>query len=351
MSRSEREKMADRLNAGQGDAKLGVHCLSEFVYCPRAGLCLHEQDQEYVDPADTPNLGYLPIYERAELERSLKAILDQFWGILAAGTLAVSACGLMAWLTGWAILGWLACGVGGVTIWALVNRGRWALVTYGYLQLWQGAEAKLPDPDSTAIEEIHWCELRAAGFTLDAPSAMYAQKEWNFGGKPWRILRLADLRIPVFLHRTDWKGVHDQHIVRMAAYCRLVEAEEGFRSPYGIIVQARSYRAWVFPNTARSQKMFVEALLEARRIVRASEEVDGRPLVPAGGAFCRPCPAGKPKAYSRGKKFLRHKREIDVSPAFTRGRTAFHSHCGDRFRWVPPHDGLPAWHPARWRPS
>ena len=52
MSRESEDADVDRLAADRNDPDLTVHQLSEFVFCPRAGLCLYEQDREYHEEED-----------------------------------------------------------------------------------------------------------------------------------------------------------------------------------------------------------------------------------------------------------------------------------------------------------
>jgi hypothetical protein len=62
-----------------------VHALSEFKFCPRAGLCLYEQEDDDDRRDQGVDVSYLPIFEQAELEQTLKAYSTEFWGWLLAG--------------------------------------------------------------------------------------------------------------------------------------------------------------------------------------------------------------------------------------------------------------------------
>lgn len=322
----------DGLEARNDDAKLGVHCLSEFVFCPRAGLCLYEQDEEFVEREERGTGGYLPIYDQVELQRNLKAVLGQFWTVLVAGNTAAFVCAVIAWYTGRASI-WIAAGVVfSATILVLIDRGYRVFVVTQYLKIWKDARPRLPDPDSPRTQDVHWCELMAAGFAAVEPMEPYVWDAWKLGGKPWRVLQHGDLRIPVFLHRTKWKGLFPQHFVRMTAYCRLLEVREGFRSPYGVILQSGSYAAVAIPNNSRSREALREALTKARSAIRDSEQANEFPPVPGNGAVCSECHLGRPRPFWKGQQFLRHQSPL---PAIVTSRR--HSHCGDRFRWVPPH--------------
>jgi hypothetical protein len=332
-----RDSLSDPMAANPDDPKLGVYCLTEFVFCPRAGLCTHEQEKEYLEEEPHANVYYLPIHDRAELERTLKSLFEQFWRIVLGGIIATVLCGVVAWVTGLTILGILAMVVAIVTVVALVERGFWAFRVTQYLAIWKRAEPRLPDPDTTKTQEIHWCELLAAGVTLREPQAPFTHDPWKFGGKPWKVLEYGDLRIPVFLHKADWKGLFPQHFVRMVAYCQLLEACEGFRSPYGVIVRKDTFAAMTVPNSAKSQEDFRRALARARESVQEAEESNYFPPVSGEATVCRDCHYGQPRVYRRGKEFLRYGKPIPVHSLPGPGRKKYHSHCGDRFRWTPPH--------------
>ena len=342
MATEEHNQAPDRLVAKDDDPRLGVHELSEFAFCPRAGLCMHEQDDEPEPRDDDPDTSYLPIYERDELERSLKALLIQFWSVVFGGVVATVASAFVAWLTTIVVL-WIATiAIVVVAVAAAVDRGSWAFKAWQYLAIWKEAEGSMPDPDSTKTQDIHWCELLAAGGTLFEPPAPYYHDAWKLGGSPWRVLQYGDLRIPVFRYGRDWEGLFPQHFVRMAAYCHLLEAREGYRSPYGVILQGRTYAATVVPNSPKSKKAFWRALAEVRETIRASEETNAFPPVGGPGNVCRSCRFGEPVRYKRGRIFMRHAGPIPVATARGYDGWEYHTHCGDRFRWSPKHDAVVA---------
>ena len=82
MSEFHANETHDPLTARDGDPHLTVHALSEFVFCPRAGLCIHEQDGEYEERERRADTSYLPIYFRDSLERELKRLLTRIWNVL-----------------------------------------------------------------------------------------------------------------------------------------------------------------------------------------------------------------------------------------------------------------------------
>ena len=90
-------------------AALRVYVLTEFVYCPRAGICAHETERDEED--DSPPLSFFsfnPLYTIPEIETALqRALTEMTWYIAVAAFSAV----LAAWLTLWidklvGIAGW-----------------------------------------------------------------------------------------------------------------------------------------------------------------------------------------------------------------------------------------------------
>jgi len=338
MSAANRIGPNDPLQARPDDAELSVYVLTEFVFCPRAGLCTHEQPKEIDDPDGKPSANYLPIHDPTELELMLKETLRQLFNIFLGGGAATLLLALMGWLSGWLVLWGIAAGAGLLTAYALYDRFTWIVTMRAHLKIWKAALPQLPDPESAKIQYVHWCELLAAGFMLTEPKNAYNHIPWRLGGKPWRLLEHGELRIPVFMPGRPWKDLFPQHFVRMAAYCRLIEACEGFKSPYGVIVMPDSFQAIIVPCTAKSREDFEQALYRSRKIIREAEEQNARPYMPNGGTLCRECPHGEPRVFRNGKPFMRG--DMPLVPKITPGRNGkkYHSLCGDRFQETPPHE-------------
>ena len=123
----------------------------------------------------------------------------------------------------------------------------------------------------------------------------------------------------------------------MAAYCYLLEQNEGFRVPYGVVLVSGTFLAVTVPNTARSQQRFRQVLLEARQAVRDAGEMNEFPQVPADGRFCSRCHLGVPLPARKRTEYLKHGVPIPVNRNPDQRGEAYHSHSGDRFRWIPPH--------------
>ena len=328
----------DPLAADADDPRLSVHGLSEFAFCPRAGLCLYEQDHEDDEPGDDPDLYFLPIHEPIELELVLERLTRQLMWIVAGGLGSFVLLLVAAWYVGWISLwGAAAAATLLLTAWGIYDRGYWIYTAQRQLEMWQDATPRMPDADAPRIQEVDWRDLIASEVTLVRPPAAYEHPQWKLGGTPWRVLEHGDLRIPVFKARRPWKDLFRQHFVRMAAYCHLLEFSEGFRSPYGVIVKGETFAAVTVPNTPRTQAIFREALLAARRTICDAEEVNRSPPGPEGDGFCRECHLGWPVRLRPGERYLRHGAPMEPKPVVDGRKTQYHSHCGDRFRWIPPH--------------
>jgi len=338
MAQSPNEQPDDPMAAVDGDPWLSVHGLSEFVFCPRAGLCLYEQDhEEDGEPEADPDVYFLPIHEPRELELLLETMMRRFLWILFGGLGVFVLLVAAGWFTGWLAV-WLVAGATLLlTAWGLYDSGYWVYTAQRQLELWQQATPKMPDADSPKIQDVDWRDLLASEATVSEPPAAYRDIDWRLGGKPWRVLEYGNLRIPVFKPRQPWKDLYPQHIVRMVAYCHVLSVAVGARSPYGVIIKGETFAAVTVPNTPQTRAMFHEALLAARQTIRRSEELNERPAGPANSEFCRTCPFGCPVRLRPELRYLRHGRPIEPKVVRDHRKREYHSHCGDRFRTIPPH--------------
>jgi len=174
--------------------------------------------------------------------------------------------------------------------------------------------------------------------SLTRPKIPYDDWQCRLGGSPWRVLRFRDISIPVFRYHGDSDKLHRQHFVRMAAYCHLLEKREECRSPYGIVLWHGTYRAVTVPNNPYSRRMFRDVLSLARSCIRDSERDDPILPEPPPESFCWACPLGRPSEYEPGQYFLKHQHPMIPNKCRTPDGRQYHSHCGDRFGWIPPHE-------------
>ena len=207
-----------------------------------------------------------------------------------------------------------------------------------------------PDQDLQKEQPVNWWELLKSGFesisyrSSQDDRGTLRDEKWKLAGRPWRVLRRGDLRIPVFLMRRG-NSLYPQHSARMAAYCHLLERCEGGKSPYGVILyttylfrKTEIYDGIAIPNAPSTRKRFHNALLEARRIITTESQSNSKQSMPKHTAACLSCPYGKPILYQQGKTDTQlNGVKLPAFLATDDDQMDYHSVCGDRFRWLPPH--------------
>ncbi len=220
---------------------LGVHVLSEFTFCPRAGLIA--MGQERTDWGDDywlrPNLDYRPSYALYELRRETVA------ACLLSATLGI---GLVVVLAGCV---WLLIHdnnlplVGGVLLLLVlaVPLSRNLARLTALMSQWKRIHSltpREPDPTVAVPQPVIWWEMLRAGYDpVRLPDSIRSPTS-RLVGHPWRVLRKGDLQIPVFRVEGDDQGrLYPKHAVRAAAYCALLEQATGARSPYAIAALRR----------------------------------------------------------------------------------------------------------------
>ena len=180
---------------------------------------------------------------------------------------------------------------------------------------------------------MNWWSLLKCGFEPHEYFDPHEDLSWRLSGHPWRVLHKGSLRIPVFRKRRGDRGLHQQHLARMAAYCHLIETAEGHAAPYGIILFGSDYDGVTVPNTEANRHVLRTGLLEARQVIESNQ-----PAAPPS-SWCQRCPNGWPKVYRRRKTDTRLGGQ-EWPPVLTRGVDGrkYHSACGDRFGDVPRHE-------------
>ena len=319
---------------------IGVHVLTEFVFCPRAGVIAFEQRRidtgEEID--GSPRLDYLPDFEIELIEVALQKTWSGIWALLTWTPPVVLITGIAGFLLDWRL--WLILVAFGVWLFRrLFVHLRDVLKLSARLRAARAATPKEPDPDSTESQPVNWWSLLKCGFTPVEYQDPHEDASWHLAGKPWRVLHKGAHRIPVFRKRWGKAEVYPQNVARMAAYCHVIEKAEGSSAPYGIILFGNGYDGVTIPNSAGNQESFRQALTRARRLVEAVQTEGLMPDLPVRSTVCHACRLGLPRVYRKGITDT----ELDGRqlPAYrTRGedRRVYHSICGDRFRWVPPHD-------------
>jgi CRISPR/Cas system-associated exonuclease Cas4 (RecB family) len=232
------------------------------------------------------------------------------------------------------------CGLIGlaVAVAALVELGSQIWVLVVRRRLATKASPRTPDLDSPDDEPVDWWEMHRAGFEATVYQESLAGHELRLRGKPWKVLRNHDVVIPVFRRRGSQR-LYRQHYARIAAYCQLIEECEGVTSPYGLILEAGTYRAIAVKNTPAAKQALHTVLQRAQSLIRDYAETGVEPPEPERHGFCSNCPIGFPRLYVPGEtELVNDGKRLPIVPAFSTRRGHYHSKCGDRFRWTPAHD-------------
>lgn len=235
---------------------IGVHTLSRFVFCPRAGIITHEQkkddsgfDTGFLDLSYTPD--YDLVLAKQEIAKILRRLESFSLGLLG-GTLATLFCGMALK----PFLGLLCLLVLIPTAAILLPRLYKDWLRYRHLneRLAQSAEAKRAQPDlgNSKSELIPWYSLLKS-FDVERCHDPLIDEELGIIGRPWKLLHRGEVSLPVFFCRRPSSAsnsendpirwLKNQHFVRMKAYCHLIEKNTDKHSPCGIIVFAGTMNA------------------------------------------------------------------------------------------------------------
>jgi len=313
-------RMLDDIRAQNDDPWISASNLGEFAFCERAGVLAAEREMD--DEGDEePKARSGRFYDIPALEAEIarrKRILRN-WGIAYAIAAIVMA---------------LIASFDSIVLWAVVWFGHLIVIgiwpdagpihsllrlrdAHADLARARTALANIPPFEHTKPMAIDWWSLLQAGFESMRPAEILRDTEWRLCGRPWRILKYGSHRIPVFRKKVtgaDPTKIHHAHIVRMTAYCRVLEATEGGQSNFGIVLFGPTYDGVTVPIDRSCATRLKRALVSYRELLKTRRE----PLPPSTFAKCRNCPHGKPDRYV-------------PSPRYG------HSDCGDRFQWTPPH--------------
>lgn len=368
---------------------VGVHALTEFVFCPRAGLIAQQSEEDEDDERplsrrkvdlDSPVL----YFDERAIYRTYKALARELgaWFLSLAATLAIV---VVLGFTGWVEIGayqdWVAIGTGAVAVfsaWKVATLLR-QCVTLGirHMRFKAARPADIPDRfDELFVTD--WRRLLRAGYQLGTPEDVLVDHRVGIAGKPWKVLGFQRQWIPVFRMRLSrdpgrmrkqksrrWiaRGqeakikarVRKQHWVRMAGYCRAIEAATDLQAPFGILLFDGSYDVAVLPNNTAARGTLRKELDKARAVI--ADYRAGREPPPPRGANrrmtrapilsffsrgedpklpCIKCPYGFPRVV----RWDEPRRDgLNVSPYPEEGEDGrpYHSSCGDLFGWVPPH--------------
>ena len=319
--------------AAPGDPWLSVHSISEYSFCPRAGLIAYE-NRRTDDEEEVPSLYTLPQFELHAIESGI----HERWQRLRKWVwLIVVSAGLSAVATAFRQYGFLAIcpvamGVGTYKS-AVIASEMFAL--YRRLDLAEQSRCAEPNPASDQIQPVNWFGMLRFGFDSIRLQEPLSDSTWYFTGRPWRILRRGSLYIPVYQTHSAVEKLSDSHRSKIAAYCRLCEVNFGENSsPYGIVLTGDDHSGFAVPNHPSFRTRFHDSLVELRHLAILSDqhlESD----VPFDSRKCAHCPLAKPRLVSWGRQIQRFGAPVAVNPVGENHRGLLHCDCGDRFRWRP----------------
>ncbi len=336
----------ERSRYGRDLPIVGVHALSEQVFCNRAGLLaqLIDADRGDEEPELGPKLDWFGDYDDKLLAEAISDAWGELrywatWFILSLASLPIL----------WSLVGqWWGRGPAFVALWLgclpILYCGTHVFWTFSRLvqlirarSAWNRSPAATIDFDSEQVREVNWWSLRKAGFECRAPLDPYFDPVLRLTGKPWRVLcKDRTLRIPVIRkHRGD-RSWGLQHQARIAAYCQLIESQEGAEAPFGILLFADSYDGLILPNTLKSREQFRRALVALRELLQTQDQDT---VIAAGPSDnrCLGCPWGIPRIPTEESATMIGGKRLP--PKLTKGKDGQwrHSPCADLFGEVPPH--------------
>lgn len=327
------------LRAGHEDRWIGVHELSEYVFCPLAGAIAIEQERDDDGEENTKRalLGYTPLYIPEEIDAALERTWHQIILLLVALVVTPVATIVLIWSVDHRLV-WLGTGMMLYVVWRIVVR------SWQYLKLAHSrrqarrASPRRPIEGLREKQVVNWWELLQSGFAAKRFREPFREPEWKLAGRPFHVLLDGSLKIPVIRVNNHEKKVHRNHIARIAAYCQLIEACLGGKSPYGIVLFGRTYEGFAVANQQDARNVFYDGLVQIRELARRDETEFLLLDPPENLSVCSGCPYGFPYPWPFRKQ--EHRRFGELLPVFraVSARHVFcHSHCGDRFRWVPAH--------------
>lgn len=338
------QKHANEL-ADNNSPRVGVHVMSEFMYCPRAGIVTFDQQKEDTgcEAEVAPALGGLPMHDLNRIQKMLQALREQlaFSCILNVVSATVVLLAYLAW--GLPVL-LLLVGNYYAAIWL-----RGLLRDYDILRrrLKEAETAAIQEPDWSlrVPQEIYWWSLVRAGFDVIQKQAAILDRDLHLAGKPWRVLQRGGKHIPVIkipvpadLDDPRRHGqMSRQARARLAAYAYLVNRVERGQSDWVIVVFGQSYQGVAVPIDESMMSLFATGLQSARQML--AQYLADPTFIPdpaRGASPCIRCPHGQPDRPETPTVF----RGVQVTSYITQSADGkrYHCICGDRFRWVPPHE-------------
>lgn len=337
----------ERSQYGRDIPIVGVHALSEQVFCNRAGIlaqCTGQDEGQEGEPNLGPKLDWLGDYDEKKFAEAIEIAWGElrYWGTLLAVALASLPVIWLIVASGWGrgrgfLAVWVGCAPALYCGAQAVQSISWLIRLIRERAVFDRSNEISIDFDAEEVREVNWWSLRKAGFDCRAPVDPYFDPTLRLAGKPWRVLiKDRTIRIPVVYKRRGDRSWGPQHLARIAAYCHLIESQEGAESPFGILMFAGSYDCLIIPNTLKARSTYRQAL-EALRELLVSH---ARELAIAAGPRdnrCRGCHWGAPRRQTETSQTMMNGKP--VSPKLAKGKDGAwrHSPCADVFGEIPPH--------------
>lgn len=327
-------------NAESRFPALTVRAVGEQVFCPRAAVLTLDAGKSEEEPDLGPRLDFFVDYDEHRFVAAVEALCGKLrlWLTLFAPSLLLV---YVVWRLSSPLWTAVATLPGCLLVAAIWDTLRDLVITVRERRSFDRASVfDFKDPPTQVIE-VNWWSLRKAGFDCLLPKGIYEDPVLGLRGKPWRVLtKDTVLRIPVIRKHRGNAEWGPQHRVRLAAYAQLIEAFEGASAPFGILMFAGSYDCVLIPLDAAAHAELRQAIEGTRESIR----IDTSPramLPPPPESRCRGCGHGEPTR--KPAEALRD--GMAPPPEFrtrrigsTNHEDGYRSPCGDRFRWVPPHE-------------
>lgn len=348
--REDTERTRTALACDDETPALGVHEMSEFLFCPCAGVIAAESqvDDDGTEFIPAPALAGITEYEVDRLlvtiERSEQRLL--ILTVLLLGP-AVPGC----------VLTWVRDGQLGLAILLTVAAAALFVVPFLWLpamMAWWSAKRQLriaentaavePDWDHRSVQEVHWWGLLRSGFESREVGDILQDDAIGLRGRPWRLLCRGELRIPVMRIRLNddgeefdagtWPGLRYQQRARLTAYSYLVEACGVGRADWVIVLFQRSVTGIAVPVQTEEWQVLRDGLARARLLRTLEPE---QAAAQADKNLCRRCPLGQPRLVGHRQTVIGKRKLIPFQVDAADWSGTYHSTCGDRFQTVRPH--------------
>lgn len=308
---------------------IGVHELTEFVFCPRAGIHAVEYPEQANPVLQAQRLDYSPDYELGILWDALLRRLRSILTITIGGVFGICITTFSEHSSRFMFQATIVC-----LCWFFLKPTLRELPSLCQtIQKARTAEPAEPNLDNRAIEQIGWWQLIAAGYEIIKLDPIRNDK-LKIATRIWRVMRRGNTMIPVFHRRSKNSGEPlFQHEIRIAAYCYLLRAN-GFESPFGVILDHGTEMCWIIKDNAKRQQQLVSEILRARAMIDSAAQGEEIPE-PRNATACRGCHWGEPKKEAATKYIILSGGEAQPSTIWRNGEK-IRSICGDRFTWFPP---------------